>query len=376
MRSGAAPKIGVEVHRSFDDLPQALLDFLDAAGRRDFFRGVAWFRTLVRMTGPGEDRIRLYAALHAGRIVAALIARERQAAGKLRAHMLLSPSQGENAAIYGPLLDGELGPVGLDAIARTIARERPRFDVLRFDGLDRASAEFALLNGAFRRAGMAVQRFFNFHTWVETVAGLTAAQYLAARPAQMREAVGRHLRPAVADADTRFELVRGGAGLSAALIDYALVDLQSGTALETYPDFTLELVRIAAAAGVLRLGLLYVEDEPAAAQIWLVSGGKATLWRPRYAERFARRAVDVALMAAMLRDLLDVERVAEIEFARDVADHGGGWLTGRRERVGLLVFNPRTLRGSLAAVRHIGGHVAKAAARRIRPLIPIRIVPR
>jgi Acetyltransferase (GNAT) domain len=368
--------MSVRSYAGFDAVPGPVLSFLDDAGQRDFFRSIPWFRTLMRMTGPGDDRLRIYAAERDGRPVAALVARERGGAGRLRAHMLLSPSQGANAAVYGPLLDGEFGAPGLGEIAGVIAREKPAIDVLRFDGLDRGSAEFAALLAACRRAGLVVQRFFNFYNRFEAVSGITLAQYLARRPPSMRDVVGRHLQQSGLAGEVRFALVTGGTGLSAALIDYALVDLQSGMALEPYPDFTLELIRVAAERGVLRLGLLYVDDEPAAAHIWLVSGGNAVLWRPRYAERFARQEIDVALMVPMLRHLFEVDRIDEIEFARDIGDHGGEWVAGLRERVGLVIFNPRTVKGALAAVRHIGGHAAKAAARRARRFVPIRIVTR
>jgi len=359
--------MSVQVYSSFDAIPEPLLNFLDAAGRRDFFCGIPWFRALLRLTGPAEDRVRIYAAERGGRTIAALIARERRAAGRLRTHMLLGPSQGSNAAAYGPLLDGDCAAAGLREIGKTIARER--IEVLRFDGLDRSSADFAALLAAFRGAGLLVQRFFNFYSRFETVRGVTIEQYLARRAPPMRDLLGRHLRRPAPPEGMRFELLTGGDGLARSLIDYALIDLQSGAVLEPYPEFTLELARVAAECGVLRLGLLYVDDEPAAAQLWLVSGGRATLWRPRHAERFAEREVDIVLLAEMLRQLLQRDTVGEIEFARDVGDYGGEWLDGLRERVGLVVFNPRTVRGLLAAARHIGGHVAMAVARRVKRLL-------
>jgi hypothetical protein len=318
------------------------------------------------MTGPDDDRVRIYAAERNGRPVAALVAREREAAGRLRTHMLLSPGQGVYAASYGPLLDAEYGAAGLRDIAAAVARASPAFDLLRLDAVDRTSPDFALLISAFRASGMLVQSFFNFDSRFEALIGTTFEQYLAQRPAPLRLEVERCLRQSAQDGGPGFELIAGGPGLASALVDYALTDLQSTTMPEMYPEATLELARVAAARGVLRLGLIYVDGEPAASQIWFVGAGKATLWRLRSAERFARHSVDVALMAEMLRHLIEADGVKEIEFAREFGDCREAWLADVRRRKGIVVFNPRSAKGLASGVWHIGGHAGKSAARRVR----------
>ena len=41
-------------------------------------------------------------------------------------------------------------------------------------------------------------------------------------------------------------------------------------------------------AGAIRIGVLMVDDEPVAAQLWIVWNRRATIFKLSYAERFAR----------------------------------------------------------------------------------------
>jgi hypothetical protein len=357
--------MSVQVYTNLDALPERVTAFAAAAARGDFFRSLEWLRTVLKTAAPAGDEARLYVAEHGDRPVAALIAGERREAGRLKTHMLLGAGQGMYSATYGPLLDPGEGAAGLREITAALARASPPYDVLRFGGIDQGAPDCAALPAAFRASAMIVQCFANYQHWSEDVRGLTFAQYLAGRPAHVR-AFARRGCPGLPDvAGSRFELVSDEAALGVPLIDYALVDLRSATPPEAYPDCIAETARVAARLGVLRLGLLYIGDRPAGAQIWIVAGGRATQWRHRHAEGYAGLPIRTALTMAMLRRLFESDCLARIEFSRDGADAAEDWAGRCDQRSGMIVANPRTAKGLLAAVRHIGGHWAMTAARRL-----------
>lgn len=355
----------VQQYMSFASLPDGVADFLQRAGQKNFFDSLAWFQTLLSNASPPGDRICIVVAENGGQPTAALVAKRRDDAGALRSRMLLSPSHGMYTSLYGPILRDEADREGLREIIRAVVQDKPRFQVMRFDSLERSSPVFDLIVTEFRAAGMIVQPFFNFHNWFEKVGGLSPEDYLASRSAQTRYFINRHVRRLQKSGRGHFNLVTGGPRLSAALIDYELVDLQSWKAPEPYPFCIPEIVRCAGAAGVLRLGLLYVNDEPAAAQIWIVSGGKATILRLHYAAKFAKLAVGTVLTYEMFRYVLENDRVEQIDFGRGNDPYKRKWLKSCRERWGLLVFNPLTVKGCLIASRHIGGHMLMGYARNL-----------
>ena len=76
-----APAIDVQIYVGFESLPDRLAAFFAAAGARNFFASIPWYRTLLATAGPDSDKPRIYAATLGGRPVAALVAREREEAG-------------------------------------------------------------------------------------------------------------------------------------------------------------------------------------------------------------------------------------------------------------------------------------------------------
>lgn len=161
----------------------------------------------------------------------------------------------------------------------------------------------------------------------------------------------------------RFEMVASGPDLKSALVDYALVDVRGQNDVEAYPDCAAEILRVAAGAGALRIGLYYVDDEPAAAQAWIATGGCATIWRSHQAWKFFPLSVEMVLTYEMFRRALEAGGIREIGFIPGHDQHVREWFGMARDRIGLVVFNPRTLKGLIAAAWHICGHAAKTVAR-------------
>ncbi len=354
--------MSTRVYSICDTLPERVTAFAKFGAQDDFFRSLDWLRIASTTAAPAGDKAHLYVAERGNRPVAALVASERHAAGTLRARILLGAGQGIYSATYGPLLDPEHGAAGLREIAAGLAKTSPPYDLLRFAGLDPAAPDCATLIAAFRASGMIVQRYANFQSWSEEVRDVTLHQYIARRPAHIRTIAERGWLAIPDAAASRLELLSGGAALTAPLIDYALVDLQSPKPPEAYPDCVPETVRAAARHGVLRLGLLYIDDRPLAAQIWIVGGGKATQWRQRHVAGDGALSTRTVLTLAMLRWFFESGRIARIEFGRDGSDVASDWANRCDERIGMIVFNPQTPKGLLAAARHIGGHWARMAA--------------
>jgi CelD/BcsL family acetyltransferase involved in cellulose biosynthesis len=354
--------IDVHVYSSLEALPERLVAFLDSAAAGNFFRSLAWYRTVLRTTGPSGDQPRVYAAEIAGKPAAVLILRERQAAGRLKTHMLLGPSAGIYADLYEPFLDAEFGIAGLREIVAAIARASPPFHVLRFEWLDPAAPRCAALERAFRASHMLVQHIEEApdHCCDEIDAPID--DYIARRWPNMRHFMENQVDGLAGSGTGRFALVTGGPALKPAFIDYSLVDVQSWKDREPYPDCLLALLEASAAAGALRLGLFYVGDEPAAAQIWIVSGGRATLWRLHQAQKFAKLLPGAMLTFEMLRQAAAADSLRHIDFGTGDDALRQEWAGRRLVWSSLIVFNPRTLKGWIA----IAFHIARQTARPIR----------
>ena len=80
----------------------------------------------------------------------------------------------------------------------------------------------------------------------------------------------------------------------------------------------------------------------------------AARWWPSSGHDEGRKALSpgTVLTAHMVRHLLDVEQVAELDFGRGDDPYKQSWTTRREQRIGLLLANPWRPRGLATIARH------------------------
>jgi CelD/BcsL family acetyltransferase involved in cellulose biosynthesis len=124
---------------------------------------------------------------------------------------------------------------------------------------------------------------------------------------------------------------------------------------EPYPAFIRRLAVGLADTGALRLALLHLDARPIAAQLWIAWRGTATLYKLAHDTAFAALSPGTVLTMRMLERLLDEERVAELDLGAGDDPYKRLWAAKRRKRIGLVAFDPLTVRGAAAALRHLPG---------------------
>lgn len=366
-RLATVAAITVQAYPDFDALPPSVAEFFAAAGERNFFMGAAWFRIVLRTAGSPIDRPRIYIASRAGKTLAALVVREREKAGPLKLRVISSPSRGLDAALYGPLLDPEQGEAGLRAIVESISRGPTPVHVVRLECFDPESRDYRLLVDALRACRLRVKTFPDgFRTYSEAFAEPTVAQYLADRSPEMRAFIQSQTLSFSEGGRGQFVVVTGGQDLGPALVDYALIDLQSWKEQEFFPDCVPQLAQSAARIGALRLVLLYIDGRPAAAQIWIVSGGRATMWRSHFARQFAALSIGTVITFEAIRYILETDRPRVVEFGPGTDTGRDQWLQRGCQRIGFVAFNLRTMKGWGAAIRHHLGLMARSTLQFVR----------
>lgn len=256
---------------------------------------------------------------------------------------------------------GLFGPVGCDrALAATdwagVAlqlRQLPGSTVMHFQPLDAESAWLPALESGLQRSGFRTDRFFCFGNWYQPVDPGRFDVYWAARPSALRNTVARARKRLDRQGDWRLDIITGDAsGLEAAIDAYVAVYNRSWKTPEPNPAFMPALIRLAAQQGWLRLGLVHVAGKPVAAQLWLVAGGKANIFKLAYVQGVEKLSVGSVLSEALMRHVIDVDRVREVDFLSGDDPYKADWMAQRRERIGLVAFDQRHWRGWLAAARH------------------------
>ena len=236
---------------------------------------------------------------------------------------------------------------------------------VRFDCWDHGCPLFDAFVQAFRTRRWLVQTHFHFANWYEDVLDASLETYLARRPAILINTLRRRQKHLERAGKYHYRVLTGNPDLEMGIQDYQSVYAASWKSPEPYPDFVPGLISAAAGTGCLRLGFLVVNARPVAAQIWLLSGGRATLFKMAHDRRFDRCSPGSLLTLHMLGRAIEAEGVTEVDFGRGDEAYKSLWLSKRRERWGMLAFNPRTLPGALGAAGHFARRVAGRCLRRV-----------
>ncbi len=254
-------------------------------------------------------------------------------------------------ALYAPLWRGAVPAAAFPVLCAEWGHARPRWDVVDIHPLDPQTEDFATLIPALRAAGFLPYRYFCFGNWYLPCRGLSFAAYWAARPSTLRNTHRRKARAYARDGRGRLEIVSGGDALEAALDAYAHVYAASWKVPEPYPEFMPGLIRLAARSGWLRLGVAWYDDQPVAAQVWLVTARHAAIYKLAYDERHAGLSAGTLLTAHLMQHVLDVDQVDEVDYLIGDEPYKRDWMSHRRERWGIVAYNAHTWRGRLGALR-------------------------
>jgi hypothetical protein len=240
---------------------------------------------------------------------------------------------------------------------------RPRCGRLELRALDPLDPRFPALVSALRGASFAVETWCEFGTWYEATAGMSFADYVAARPSSLVNTWRRKAAKAQKQHRLDYLFAARPDEIEAAIADYEAIYAASWKGSEPYPRFIPNLVRRGAALGAVRLGVMRVDGAPAAAQIWICWQGRASIYKLAHDARFDALSPGTILTMKMMERALDIDRVGEVDFGRGDDPYKKLFLPRRRERWAIDAMNPRTLRGLVGAGRQIAARLARPLRR-------------
>ena len=314
------------------------------------FASPAWFDCLHRHGMPGSVRPRVYrAAAPEGSCSLVLChhdAERRLASLTTYYSVMFAPTD---------VAGGPPDRAALDAVIAHLAKERPRWRRVRLWYI--CNPEIAdTLVAAFRAQGYTARRTAHGTTWSVDVAGHTYASYLSGRPSRLRNTISRKARKA-ARAGVVFRLYTAPepAGMDA----YQAVYRTSWKRDEPYPEFIPTLARTAAAQGALRLGVLWQGDQPLAAQIWLINGATAVIYKLAQVPDGDPLSAGTLLTANMMETVGFEPGIARVSFGYGDEPYKALWMD-RRDAVHVVEAAP-TFSAPAQRIR-LGGLKDHAAA--------------
>lgn len=334
-------------------LPPTALELFDDAETDYPEFAAGWFANLQRTVFTDDPGVRYYVADRAGQPVAALPARLTRNGLRRRVEALGN----YYTSLYSPILAPEATALDLAALLQAASRDHGAAHEMRFAPMDPAAPAYEKTLAALRSIGWIPFRYFCFGNWYLKVTG-NFDSYLKSRSGSMRSTIKRMGKKFAADAGT-LEIITAPAQVAQGIEDFTHVYLRSWKKPEPYPEFIPGLIRWLAGQGWLRLGIARLAGQPIAAQFWIVHHDRASIFKVAYDENFSDYSPGTILSSLLMEHVIDHDKVTEVDFLIGDDKYKQNWMSHRRERWGIIAWNPRTLWGLLLLIGEIAGRVAR-----------------
>ena len=349
------------VYTSFDALPERCLTFLNEFEQSDFFLGNGWFRNFSQNTISTNANVRIYVICEVGDIAAT------------RAVLFMRTPGGQNGSYsekyfsgaktiasmtahqsirFAPAVnesDEQLDAI-LDALIQSVCEDDFSWRLVDLNFMNKDSLLYEHLSKAFTDYGMTVRHYNYRPVLFENLSGITFKDFIASRSSMVRKTYIRKSRKLEKSGSVRFELIKAN-NLSQAINDYKIVHDNSWKEAELFPKHDTGVIEASEKAGALRMGLLYLDNAPVAVQVWIVSSGRATIYKLHYDSNFQQESVGAVLMLRMFEYMIDVEHINEVDFGVGRETAKSHWLKSERSLCGMVAFNPKSVGGLFMLAR-------------------------
>lgn len=260
-------------------------------------------------------------------------------------------------SLYTLIATRETTPNDLATLFEAASAAHRRAHVIDLHPMDPHSPAYQATLQALRRLGWKPFPYFCFGNWYLKVTG-SASQYLADRQGTLRNTIKRKNKKFTQEGGT-FEIISDLHSIESGIELFNKVYAKSWKKPEPYPQFIPGLLRWLASTKRLRLGLAHIGEHVVAAQIWIVNRGKASIYKLAYDEAYAAYAPGTLLTAHLMQHVIDQDHVVEIDYLIGDDPYKQTWMNHRRERWGIVAYNPRSLLGMILLIRETAARLFK-----------------
>jgi ribosomal protein S18 acetylase RimI-like enzyme len=240
---------------------------------------------------------------------------------------------------------------------------RYHYDSIHLQPLDKSSFEYSVLVGNFKKNGYFVDTFFCFGNWYEVLTSFNFVDYYDKRPSKLKNTLRRKEKKLK---NYQIKIESDYYVIQQLLPEYQSIYEASWKVTETYPLFIEKMVLSFAKERKLRLGIAYIDGQPAAAQIWLVhddinssqnqivlSEKVASIYKLAYDPQFKSTSIGSILTAALFEYVIEIDQVNKIDYLTGDDGYKKDWVSQRQERWGMVAYNKSTMWGMLRGLKFV-----------------------
>ncbi|WP_286270987.1 GNAT family N-acetyltransferase [Thalassotalea hakodatensis] len=175
--------------------------------------------------------------------------------------------------------------------------------------------------------------------------------YFSARPSRLKNTLKRKNKQ-LTKHNYRFQIAQDPTSVKQMFTDYQAIYQQSWKGQEFSDDFILATCLSAQAQQKLCFATLYIDDTPAASQIWFTQQDQVSIFKLAYDPQFSSLSVGSLLSEYMTKHVLRHCGMRHIEFGMGDERYKQDWMSEKQYRYRYLVFNTKSIIGILAWLRY------------------------
>ncbi len=206
------------------------------------------------------------------------------------------------------------------------------FERLSLEPIAQHDNNLIQLQLAMESRDVSYTRYARFFNWYEPVQGQTFADYWQARPSKVRNTIARKQRKLAREQDYTIRLYAGDEIQAEAMADFNAVYKASWKATEQHGNVLQGFTDSFSQQGWTRLGILYIDDQPVAAQMWFVVHKKASIFKLAYDEAWKHYSAGSILTQTLMEYVIETDKVEEIDFLTGNDRYKQDWMSERRQR--------------------------------------------
>ena len=357
------PKFDVRSCANTEFFSTGQYDLTEFVARDNIEGSIDWFELLQHNVFPKDPGVRYYFVAENNRPSTILPLRLT-----MKSRVRIVEALGNYyTSLYSPLLTKGSNLGVLRHMLASASREHDTAHVMRFSPMDPESTAYQRLLDELHSLGWVPFEFFCFGNWYLKVRDDWEG-YLRKRSSNLRSSIKRRGKEFAAEGGT-LEVVTSPDGIEPAIAAFHEVYSASWKVPEPYADFVPSLIHRLASIGMLRLGIARMQGRPVAAQLWIVGQEKASIYKVAYHKAFASFSPGTVLTSHLMQHVIDRDHVKEVDFLIGDDEYKPFWMTDRRERWGIVAYNPRTLLGFALLVKEISGRIAKKLMEKIKQYV-------
>jgi len=245
--------------------------------------------------------------------------------------------------IYGNSNNGEKHD-NLSALFDFLQYQYKNWDVIELDSIPEEDPTYSILKNVISEHGLRNKEYFCFGDWYLDGINYSGDEYIKRLSKNTRSGTGKKKRRMEKTGNLEFQISTDSSKLDYHLDLYQQVRKKSWKHPEKDVAFLKDYRRMIAERETLKFGFLFFNGTPIAILFGIISNKIAYLLEVVYDLGFEQFSPGEVLHGELIKNLINVDGVSEIDAMRGDEPYKKSWTPQRRERKGFLIFN-KTLKG-------------------------------